>query len=123
LVDGWEALLADEAELTQSVRAFADGRAGAIASLSRKLAVSAPIADGAARRWAIAELAMTGLSFPADKLLAEAGRPGRLPRALRPLAILSGLSQRARVAGSRDALGGLGALLAAIRLGIVCGPA
>jgi phytoene synthase len=119
LVDGWEALLDEEGGLAD----FADGRAGAMAALAGLLGSDVEAARDAGRRWALADLALH-LGDPHDKaravaLLDEAAPAAALPRAMRPLAIMAGLSERAVRRGAGEALSGPGALLAAIRLGMI----
>jgi phytoene synthase len=63
------------------------------------------------------------LGAPAEKaratgLLAAAAPAPKLGRAMRPLAVMAGLSERAIRRGAGEALSGPGALLSAIRLGI-----
>ena len=123
LVDGWEALL-DEAPLGEAaLSAFADGRIAALAGLGHRLGKRDAAAVGAARRWALSELALQS-GDPAERagalaLLDAAGPGHRVSRAMRPLSLLAGLSERAVRRGEREALSGPGALLAAIRLGFV----
>lgn len=121
LVDGWEALLGDGPLDSDALDAFARGRAAAIAALAVQL--GAEPQDAAASRWALADLALH-LGDRAERetalaLLGAAPVAGKVPAALRPLAILGGLSERALRKGAGEALSGPGALFAAIRLGII----
>lgn len=82
-----------------------------------------PGVEQAAREWALADLALNLGAWPEAELarevaLAEPWKPLRLPRALRPLAVLRGLSGRAVRRGSSEALDGPGAALLALRIGL-----
>lgn len=123
LVDGWEALLGDTVIEASELEAFAAGRGEAFALLAGVLgfADAASEARRAAHNWALADLAAnlgksdeTGLVL--DLAIARDWRPVRLPRALRPLAILHGLARRKRGAG--QILAGIGDGLSAVRLGL-----
>ncbi|WP_343061288.1 hypothetical protein [Novosphingobium flavum] len=123
LVDGWEALLGDAPLAGSALAEFARGRAGGVAALAARHGADAGIARAAAMRWALADLALH-LGDPHEKaaahgLLNEADPAGKVGGTLRPLAILAGLSERAVRTGASEALSGPGALLAAIRLGII----
>jgi len=123
LAEGWEALLAEQ--LTPGVVAeFAAGRCQAFACLARELGVAATgDVERAARIWALADLA-AHLSDGAERaLVVEEGRAlalPKLPRTLRPLAVLAGLGARALRLGGAPLLGGPGAVLLALRIGL-CG--
>lgn len=125
LVDGWEALLAEEL-LPGDVDAFATGRAASWTALARQVrpAEERPEVRQAAREWALADLALNLGSGPEAGLarewaLAEPWRAVGLGRALRPLAVLRGLAGRAMRRGSGEALDGPGAAMAALRIGLV----
>jgi phytoene synthase len=118
LVDGWEALLGDDADTIEAVTTFAEGRASAAGALALQLGSAG--AEGPARRWALAERALAGYSAARGLIGTERSR---VARPMRPLAVLSGLTQRAAARGETDVLSGPGALFAAIRLGITGGPA
>lgn len=110
LVDGWEVLLGEQAP---DVNAFADGRAGAVAALARRLGVQfTPAAQASSRAWALADLA-AHLAAPAEKRTALDAlarvKAGRVARELRPVAVL-------RVCAEGE--GGWRTLLAAMRVGI-----
>jgi len=121
LVDGWEALLADELAASE-IDAFASGRGSAFAQLAFELGCAPEIAEAGGRRWALADLA-ANLADPAERAAAVASavalppRP-RLPRELRPLAILDALAARSLARGGAPLLDGFGAGLLAVRLGI-----
>jgi len=123
LVEGWEALLTEE--LSPPVIAeFVEGRGQAFATLARELGAPRPQdAAAAARIWAVADLA-TNLSQAAERGLAiDYARglppPPRLPRSLRPLAVLAGLSAAALADGGRPLLTGPGSALRALRIGFI----
>lgn len=123
LVDGWEALLAEQ--LTASgVEEFAQGRALAWQALGEACAAQAgnPV-ERAAREWSYVDLAHNlGDAQEAraarDQARACKWRKARLPRALRPLQVLHALSRRALERGSGELLDGPGAAWLAIRVGI-----
>lgn len=111
LVDGWEELLG---EPPTDADAFADGRVAAMVALAGELGSDRTSVAPAARLWAMADLALAGEgALPADIAL-----PGGLPRAMRPLAVLAGVTLRAARQGSAAALYTPGAWLAAVRIGL-----
>jgi phytoene synthase len=121
LAEGWEALLAEQLT-SATVAEFAAGRGQAFACLARELGVAATgNVERAARIWALADLA-AHLSDDAERALVVAeGRaltPPKLPRPLRPLAVLAGLGARALRLGGEPLLGGPGAMLLALRIGL-----
>lgn len=123
LVDGWEALL-DEPPLDEAAIAqFAQGRAAALEVLAGKLGRAEAGAGEAARRWALADLALnTGNPHEqeaARAVLADAAPAPALPRALRPLVVLRGVSERALARGGAHELHRPGAFFAAVRLGLL----
>jgi 15-cis-phytoene synthase len=118
LVNGWEALLAEELTLA-AIEDFAQGRALAWAAL----VTEAPEALAPAREWALADLALNlGETDEAGAVrrLVLAGKPqgARLPRSLRTLAVLRALSRRALERGNGDLLDGPAAGLLALRIGL-----
>ena len=122
LVDGWEAMLGEELG-EEALHEFAAGRAALWVTLARRLAADGQGVADPARRWALADLA---LAMPpgaerASIVRAAMGQPAktpRLPRGLRPLAVLDALARRA-LAGERDTLlDGPAAMLLAMRVGI-----
>lgn len=122
LVNGWEVLVADQVDRAALDR-FATGRGAAFGALADELGQPVEPARQAARIWVLADLA-ANISNPQERAAAlalarEAGRPPALPRALRPLAFLSGLGWRAVQAGGGPLLVGRGAALAAFRLGLL----
>lgn len=124
LVDGWEAMLGEAPLPREAIARFAEGRAQAVAGLAVELGVQAASADAArvARVWALADVALR-LSHPEERehaaaLIAAGGETQpRLPRAMRPLVVLHGLAFRDLRRGNDAA--GMGALFAAMRLGIL----
>jgi phytoene synthase len=114
LADGWEALLGD-APLPQSAIAdFAEGRAKALGGLAALFGHSRDASEQAGRAWALADLAER-VSHPEERshVVALSAGPSipDLPREMRPLVVLHGLTIRNR--------NGPSALLAAMRLGIL----
>lgn len=111
LVDGWEELVA---EPPIDEEAFATGRAAALVALAGELGQAGTGVAAAARGWALADLGLAGLAHNTESL-----KPiSRLPRPMRPLAVLAGVSQRAAQQGSAHALYTPGAWLAAVRIGL-----
>lgn len=124
LVDGWEALLAEDLTAA-AVDEFAAGRAAAWAALVRAFDAenAAPAAAQMAREISYFDLSLhlesEAEAAAARKLaLACKWEPARLPRALRPLAVLHALSARALRNGSADLLDGPRAGLLALRIGL-----
>lgn len=123
LVDAWEAMLGEAPLPCEAIAEFAEGRAQALAGLAT--ALNGPATAGhtaqVGRSWALADLAVR-LSHPLErehvaKLIAEGdARVPRLPREMRPLVVLHGLARRDLQRETAEA--GMGALLAALRLGI-----
>ncbi len=120
LVDGWEALLGETLD-AEAIEGFAAGRGDAFAQLAIELGNDPQAAGAGARLWALGDLA-ANLSDTAERarvLEAAGGLPcPPLPRALRPLAVLSGLARRSLARGGFPLLDGPGAMLLAVRLGI-----
>ena len=126
LVDGWEELLGEAPLPSAALGAFMAGRAAAFRALACVLGHED--AQAAAHRggagWAIADLA-GHLSHPderaaaAELAAAHDWRRLRLPRDLRPLAILHGLSARAMTRKHPGTIGGRSDFLVALRLGIL----
>ena len=124
LVDGWEHLLNDGPLDEPALIAFAAARGLACAELAERLAAPEAIVEAAraGRNWALVDLAL-GLSDPAELALvdqiiqAQDWRPARLPRTLRPLAVLHGLARRKQGAG--PLLAGPVDGLFAVRLGLL----
>jgi len=123
LVDGWEALLDEQPLSTAALTAFAEGRADAMAALAARLGADRNAARTTGRRWALADRALRAGPEPdgaaARRLLAEALPATTVGTAMRPLAVLAGLSERAVRRGEGEALAGPSALFAALRLGLL----
>ena len=122
MVDGWESLLVEEHGARQW-QEFAEGRAALWQVLARRLASDATGVANPARTWALADLA---LAIPPGDVRAaivsaaqaEKANKVRLPRALRPLAVLDALSRRALADERKALLDGPGAMILAMRVGI-----
>lgn len=128
LVNGWEALLADQLD-EAAMGEFAAGRASAWAGLAASIAPKyGDQTARAAMEWALADLAMhldnSGESALAREL-ALGGEDGagveraRLSKNLRPLAVLHGLSRRALARNSSEMLDDIGAGMLALRIGMI----
>jgi phytoene synthase len=125
MVDGWEALL--EEDFGKRIwTVFAEGRARAWTALADGLGVSQPLRPIAlaVREWALLDLAAHLGDGDEQAQLRQAlarepwARP-RLDRCLRPLAVLHALAQRALHRESAELLDGPGALVLAMRVGII----
>ena len=123
LVDGWESLFSETLDRA-AIEAFAAGKASLWETLANAHAGSpTPAVGQAAREQGMAELALNLGSEHETAFAVEAAREqpwkgARLPRALRPLAILHGLSRRALDRGSPDLLDGPGAMATVLRIGL-----
>lgn len=119
LVDAWEAVLVDsEAQSDASIRELAAARANWISGLADT--GSRASAEVAGREWALADLSrMPPPHGPVALRMAgsEVWQRKRLPRALRPLAVLHALARLARSRG--DAEHRPAALLIAARVGLL----
>ena len=120
LVDGWEGSLAEDLTVS-AIEQFANGRAAGWAALAPAGSRQATLAVG--RQWALADLARNlgqDAEAGAARRLAMAGKaaPARLPRAVRPLAVLRALTWRALERDSAELLDGAGALFVALRAGL-----
>jgi len=126
LVDGWERLL--EPDLSAAaVDAFAAGRAAAWSAVAKATGADAhaiATAALAAREVTYLDLALhlyDEAEARAARQLALAARwaKPRLPRALRPLAVIHGLSHRALRQGQGELLADPGAGLTGLRIGLL----
>ena len=124
LVDGWEALLAEDFG-EEAARTFASARAQSWLALARHLGVEGRTEAIllAGQRWALADLA-AGLSDPDERAAVSALARGdnayvKLPRLLRPLAVLDGLARRSLAKGGAPLLDGPLGGLAAMRIGLL----
>jgi len=121
LVDGWEALLAEELS-PPLIAEFVEGRGQAFAALAREFGARVPEdAAGAARIWAAADLAANVSDGRERDQVVAYGRnlppPPRLSASLRPLAVLAGLGAAALAGGGRPLLTGPRSVLRALRIG------
>ncbi|MBO9519460.1 MAG: hypothetical protein J7493_15465 [Porphyrobacter sp.] len=121
LVSGWEALLSEELS-SEVIAEFIAGRGAAFAGLARELGVDAiEPARRAAEIWALADLA-ANISDEAERarvvVYGRDLRVPRLPRALRPLAILAGLGAEALRKGGAPLISGRASALLVLRIGL-----
>ncbi|MBT2133673.1 hypothetical protein KK137_04935 [Croceibacterium sp. LX-88] len=122
LASGWEALLSDE--LSSGVIAeFISGRGAAFTCLARELGVDVTEhARAAAEIWALGDLAAhVSDSAERDRVVGyrtDLSVP-RLPRSLRPLAILAGLGAAALRKGGAPLLSGRASALLVLRIGLI----
>ena len=126
LVNGWEALTAPSPLGEGALTGFAEGRAKAFAALARVSSChqDAKAAEVLGRIWAFEDLAMRlGRADEHNTALALAvAQPVRLPRVsrpLRPLRVLAGLARRRRKAGGDAGASSPGAVLEALKLGLL----
>lgn len=122
LVDGWEQFAIAEEGFADACRALAAHRAAALLACA---AVSdtqtASLAEQAALCWTLVTLADHAPGDEEREAMLQSARSIRLlrlPAALRPLAVLAGLSVRAARRGGGALLGDRLSPLAALRLGI-----
>lgn len=119
LANGWEAMTGPVPLPSEACMALADARGGAFAALA-----DCPDALRMGRNWALADIA-DHLGDPREQGAALAlarrqdWRQARLPRALRPLAVLHGLAARTIWRDNRAAALTPGTALAAIRIGLL----
>jgi len=124
MADGWEWMLAEELD-SAAIEGFVEGRAAGWHALAQAVAPGdADKALATARHWVLADLLLhTYDDAETERVRAAREAEGRgtprLPRALRPLAVLHALAGRALDRGSRDLLDGSGALATAMRVGIL----
>lgn len=120
LVDGWEEIAVAQDGIADAARKLGDARGAVLANCAHAPRAAASASD-AARVWTLVTLAgaerapAKGTAMRAAAALVP-HRP--LPRALRPLAVLEGLSRRALAADRPLLLGDRLSPLAAMRLGI-----
>ncbi len=123
LADGWEAMTGAAPLPTSAYEMLATARAAAFAALA-ETERQREAAQRMGRNWALADIAehLSDQRERADALAlarAQDWRPERLPRGLRPLAVLHGLAARAiRRDNQSEQLTPL-ALLAAMRIGLL----
>jgi phytoene synthase len=125
MVDGWEVLVTAQSLGSAEAEAFSAGRGAFFAGLADDPAAG-PLAArlaAAGRCWALADAA-AGVSDPGEcAALVAAGlaaepTAGRIPRALRGLAVLEALALRSLARGGRPLMEGRGASLTALRAAI-----
>ena len=123
LVDGWEALLGERPLPEADLGRFIEGRATLAQGLAARLGekASAPEARKAGAFWARADIAGHALDdaereFALDHTLSTGLR---LPRSLRPLAVIGGLARRSLRNRGAPMLGDRWSPLAALRLGMI----
>ncbi|WP_340587647.1 hypothetical protein [Erythrobacter alti] len=124
LVDGWETLLGDTLDRA-AVTSFSRGKAQAWSALGDGLGTGSTSSaiERAAKEITLFDL-VRNLSRPEEVVVAsnmadkESWERARLPRALRPLAVLHALSRRAWIGDKSHLLDGAGAMALAIRVGI-----
>jgi phytoene synthase len=120
LVDGWEALLDDWGDGQAVAAALTQGRVAVLEALARALGVDDSRVAAMAHGWAAMDMA-SHLGDAAERAAAMERiatldwRGGRLPKSMRPLAVLHGLARRAARGGDPASPW---ALALAIRLGI-----
>lgn len=125
LVDAWEGILLAETLDRNAALQFVEGRGASWTALA-----SGPLAKGsssgislAAQAWFLADL-LSHLSDAGEREVVAGLADGiqlrstRLPRRLRPFAILSALGSRALAEGGVHPMEGRGAALLALRVGI-----
>lgn len=119
LVDGWEGLVGGEGDAAALARLVA-ARVGVVVALARMLGCpsSCDAVAAMARQWALADLAVMLDRPEARDLAAAAQTPTvRLPREMRPLVILAGMSHMSHAQPNGGH--GVRALLRIVRLGLL----
>ncbi|MEX0342696.1 MAG: hypothetical protein AB3N06_08920, partial [Erythrobacter sp.] len=126
LIDGWEALLAPRPLEDAAIARFVEGRATLGAGLGERLGKSIAVSEAgsAGKLWAFADLAVharhdaeRSQALEHGMRLAEQGL--KLPRTLRPLAVIGGLARRSLRRGGQEMLGDRLSPLVALRLGLL----
>ena len=124
LVDGWEALLADRPFASETIAAFAQGRAEAWSAVALALDEAPHLAMRPALLSAHADLAQFGSSAEEALGIRNAAQDAlrssanRMPRALRPFAVLGVLGERSLRAESAQ-LSTVGDFFAGVRAGML----
>ncbi len=118
LVDGWEEVVTGEELDAQGAERFARGRAASWDALASVVGVSPD--DGAFAASAVqftwGDLWDRGFELPLNSVSID--QPVRLPRSLRPFAVLGNLGRRA-ASKKRPMLDGLPSLALAVRTGLI----
>jgi len=122
MVDGWEGLLAETLD-AGVVERFADGRAAMWQTFAKAYVADEDAAARFAREQAVGDLAINlgsaeEAAVARQLATAQPWKRSSLPRPLRPLKILHGLTRRALDRGSKELLDGPGAMAVVLRLGI-----
>lgn len=118
LVDGWEEIAVAQDGFAAATESLARARGAALAVCAEEAETEA---RDAARVWTLLTLAGHAADAAERANMRAAARripPRRLPRTLRPLAVLGGLARRALAADRAVLLGDRLSPLAAVRLGI-----
>lgn len=124
MVDGWEALVTAETLGKAEAEAFGAQRGAFFVALADELAPALSVRLAAAGlRWAVADAAAAVADEDERAALVGAGLAlgvalGRVPRALRGLAVLDALARRALGRGGRPLMEGRGASLVALKAAI-----
>ena len=123
LIDGWETLLPTDDDQASAAELLSDTKAASFAALARFAGVGEREADAAlhGKLWGLAELALSegryGKGALQESRLLATNLP-RLPKSLRALAVIGGLSRRSLLRGGAPLLGDRFSPFAAMRLGI-----
>lgn len=126
VVDGWEVLLSARPLSEDAILSHAGGRAAGWRALAGRIGAEGEGSDidRSAQRYALVDFAWSGVEeserAQALALARSLPRGGRLPRDLRPLAVLDGLTQRA-LATDRPPLSRASDMLRALRTGLFGG--
>ena len=123
LVEGWEAMTGDVPLPASAFLSLAEARGAAFAALADTPEASAATLR-MGRNWALADIA-SGLSNPQERrealelARAQDWRWARLPRKLRPLAVLHGLAAHRIMNDAQAAHLSPAAMLRAVRIGLL----
>ncbi len=124
-VDGWEELAAPEQISESALTRYARGRAGPFVALAELMGIhDLDAVRRAGAIWALGDFAAHASDLQ-ERITARRCAEDlcqaaiRLPRTMRPLAVLSALSRRAMVSGDRGLLADRSAALLAMRVGIL----
>ena len=121
IVEGWEPLLDYGPLDAEILKSATTARAGAFAAVADPS--DHDVASKLAFQWACADLALRRHHAEERAVLAEFVRAApisaKLPRTMRPLVVLHGLALRRMAQKDPTAAPGLGAFLAALRLGLL----
>ena len=117
LVDAWEQVATEQVSARNAAQTLGEARAMAFCEVTGQ--TSSPAIKAASNLWAQFDLSSASFAVAPAVPNDEFDIPMRLPKALRTLAILAGLSRRALRYGYSDLLAGRTAPLAALRLGII----